>query len=415
MSSLSLNLAFPSCLPSVSTKDFGTYCKIATLKLASYLTDPICNVRDYAYTFYKAEDLFQGDAKIVIWAKKFFLILGIALYAPLAPFTAPLGVALRSLVRLVQDKPFIYLEADPQKGKQLPLSLECTAYQQNVCLMKGGYNITDGQVSSSSERIDPIIKDILEEDQDVVCLSEVPDIVDADYLSKKIRHKYPFIIPIAGVRGIGPSSMLYIASKYEIVKESIEFAPFPKECMSGRASKSEKGVLSFDLKSQGQDKAFIRVFSTHLQHSEESAFPQEEEVAAREAQMQFIMTKINAVKDKAVLFLGDLNLSDEPLDVEKDKKVVRQNNEFENASWSNRFIRNVTNLLEKTWGGDSWCTRFMDKRASKPLTLDYALLYKGSAHSITTKVQPSTYDGSKFVRSARSDHKALLTRVIMRF
>ena len=77
---------------------------------------------------------------------------------------------------------------------------------------------------------------------DVAGILEVLDIRDAAYLSSKLP-EYPFIIPVAGVSGIGPSSMMYIVSKYEIVEDSIEFIPFEKETeLTGRAKYSEKGI-----------------------------------------------------------------------------------------------------------------------------------------------------------------------------
>lgn len=367
--------------------------KLASLKIASYLTEPICKVREYFYTFYILDKTCQTTAQKVM--KKVLLTLGILVCALLTPFTAPAGAAIRGLVAIVESKPFIYLEK-ARIGKKMPENRQVTLVSHNQCYMPAGFSITDGHVMPpSKERMDANIKQIKTFDPDILCLYEVPDICNADYLSSQLQ-EYPFIIPVAGIRAIGPSSMMYVASKYEIVKDSIEFIPFVKGTeITGRAQFSEKGFLSFEIKSQDQDTPFATVISTHLQHSEISNRPEPDDVKARAKQMQKIIEQIRKKLRYNVIFTGDLNQEEAELQFQQNIGLLR---------------RDLKIVGQPTWGGDQWSAMLMGKPASGPLVLDYTLI-AGQTQAISTRVIQTGYSGLEFRPNALSDHYFLSSQI----
>lgn len=375
--------------------DFATVCKIKALVAASWLTEPICKVREYYYSQYILNETCSSTVEKVTRAA--MLGLGAVVYSILSP-AAILGAGLRGLIAATCD-PFIFTKS-AKEGKVLPESGEITMVSHNVCWMPGGYSITDGQVTPPSDRkrVDANIEAIKKLNPDIICLYEIPDICDANYLSSKLP-EYPFIIPVAGMRAIGPSSSMYVASKYEIVKDSIQFDPFIKgEEVSGRAQFAEKGVLSFDIRSKGE--TFATIFSTHLQHSEVPAKPTDEEVRARAAEMKKIVEKIKEkIKlDRNVIFTGDLNESEMELD------------QFFRTKEIDWLRRDESIRGQATWEGDLWCAELMSKPASDPQVLDYAFI-AGKAESIRTTIVQTGYVGDRFIPTAGSDHNLLFSRI----
>lgn len=394
------SILFPPSEPLIETTSevCSTTTKIAALKIASYLNEPICKVREYFYTFYILNETCKNTAEKIM--KAAFLILGIFSYSLLTPIATPVAAVIRCIITTLQTKPYIYIEKS-RKGKVLPENREITLVSHNQCYMPAGYSITDGQVMPPSDkaRMDANIEKIKKLDPDIVCLYEVPDICDAEYISSQLQ-EYPFLIPVAGIRTIGPSSMMYIASKYQIVKDSIEFTPFVKGTeLTGRAKYSEKGILSFDIKSQQEEAPFASIFSTHLQHSEIPAEPEEEDVKARTAQMHKIMDKIQMkAQDKAVIFTGDLNQEENELHAFLASRQI---------DW----LRRDPSVEGKcTWGGDKWCAELMGKTFSDPLVLDYAFI-AGKAASIFTKTIDTGFSGLEFRPEATSDHSLLFSTI----
>jgi hypothetical protein len=391
---------------SSNSNSCGTHAKIAALKVASYLTEPVCKVREYFYSFYILNETCKDTIQKVMTVT--FLTLGIFAFSLLTPFTAPLGALVRGMVSAFEAKPYIYLERNG-KGKVLPEDKKITLVSHNQCYMPAGYCITDGQVipASDKERMNANLQKIKALNPDIVCLYEVPDICDAEYISSQLP-EYPFVIPVAGVRAIGPSSMMYVASKYEIAKDSIEFVPFVKGTeLTGRAQYSEKGVLSFDIISQGSNSPIATLISTHLQHSEIPAKPEDDpkhpensEVKARAAQMTKIVNQIKAKIEQngTVIFTGDLNQEENELNAFLDSHQI---------DW---LRRDPLVQGKSTWGGDKWCSDLMKKPSSGPLTLDYTLI-AGKATAISTRIIGTGYSGLEFRSKATSDHDLLFSAI----
>ena len=380
------------------SNDWSMSAKVIILKAASYLTDPICKVREYYYSFYILDETSGSTAQKVM--KVASLVLGIVAFSLLTPLTAPIGAALRGMVSNLESKPYIYWE-NGQRGKVLPADKKITLVSHNQCYMPGGYSITDGQVTppSDKERMDRNIRMLKELNPDIICLYEVPDICDASYLSSQLS-EYPFMIPVAGIRAIGPSSGIYIASKYEIVEGSIEFVPFVKGTeLTGRAQFAEKGFLSFDLKGQGGS-APTTVISTHLQHSEIPAVPIDHEERSRAMQMLKIARQIQKKVEAGhnVIFTGDLNQEEEELNAFLERHEI------------NWLRRDASVEGTPTWGGDQWCADLTGKAASGSLVLDYTLI-AGKATAISTKIIGTGYSGSEFRRTATSDHDLLFSTI----
>lgn len=398
MSSSALSAIGPRHTPAPSVAESEWSTTIAALKIASYFTDPICNMRECYYTLSILDQTCESTAEKVM--QMALLTFKTIAYGLLAIYTAPIGIAIRGAVAAWQTHPFIYIKRDGE-GKTLPENKQITLVSHNECYMPAGYSITDGQVTPPSDkaRIDANIEKIKALDPDVVCLYEVPDICDAEYISSKLSD-YPFVIPVAGVRAVGTSSMMYVASKYEIVEDSIEFDPFVKEIeLTGRAKYSEKGILSFSLKSKGDDDSFATIFSTHLQHSEIPAEPTEEDVKSRQMQMQRITQKIeNLLDTTAVIFTGDLNQEEQEINTFFTQREIT-------------YLRRDPSVTgEITWGGDEWCAKLMDKEASSPLVLDYTYI-AGKATSIATKIFETGYVSNEFKPDATSDHYLLSSRI----
>lgn len=383
-----------------SLDDWSTVIKIKTLVLASYLNEPFCKVREYFYTFYTLNRTCKTSMEKVIQAV--LLTLGIVVSVSLIPLFTPVGLTLRAIPSNFSSKPFLYQKRN-MKGKTLPSNKKITVVSHNQCYIPGAYSVTDGGVTpcSDKKRMDANIKLVKELNPDVICLYEVADICDANYISFQLQ-EYPFIIPVSGLKAMGASSMMYVASKYEIVEDSIEFVPFSKGIeLTGRAQGSEKGYLSFDIKSHGEEKPFANIVSTHLQHSEIPGKPEEMEVTSRALQMAKIARHIQrkAKENYNVIFTGDLNQEEEEM-----KAFIRKNS----INWR----RDGSIQGKPTWQGDKWCAELMQKPASDPIVLDY-LFIAGRSKSVETKIIGTGYSAEEFRAEAGSDHDLLFSTVLL--
>lgn len=372
--------------------------KIISLKVASYLTEPVCRVRENYYSFYVLDKLCYSTQETIL--KILSLVLGIMVFPFVSLVTVPLGIAIRGLARKLSSKPFVYVERS-KEGKTLPEDKKITLLSHNECYMPGGYTITDGQVSppSDKKRIDENVRQNLQLNPDIITLYEVPDICDADYITKKLED-YPFVIPVAGIRAVGPNSMLYVASKYKIIEPSIEFIPFIKNVeLTGRSKSSEKGFLSFDIISHGDEKPFATVVTTHLQHSEIPSKPEDDE-ESRAAQMSKITKHLKSKIQLGhnIIFTGDLNQEEAEL------HAFFTNNKVD---W---LIRDDSIQGMPTWGGDEWCAKLMGKPASDPLVLDYTFI-AGKAKEISSRIIETGYTSSEFRPEATSDHYRLFSKI----
>lgn len=346
-------------------------------KIASYLTDPICKAHEYFRILSLKQTLFL---------KKSVFALTLLSNTSLSLFTTLPGVAFRAYAINLQPKPYLYAKS-AHAEKSLPKDGSFTLLSWNICCIAGGFSISDGGVTPWRERIEPITKKIIEKDADVNCLYEVFDLHSAFYLTDKLSQAgYTHIYYNIGPRGVGVSSGIFIASKYEI--DNLEFTEFSKELLVGSTKNANKGFVTFDLTSD--QKPFARVFATHLQHSDQPAYPTKEEIEARHGQMELIMQKIHQRENICTILTGDLNLDDD---------------EYESSFWKQDFQRKET---KKTWGGDHYCATLSGKKVSPSLNLDYLLVTNGSAKSFSTQIVETGFDPKIYTSLALSDHRGLL-------
>lgn len=358
-------------------------------EIASYLTDPVCKSHEYFRRIQVVEALNPKAIAIANLARKFFLCLGLVIFASLAVVTTLPGIAFRSVGSHLQKNPYIHVQGDSEP-KILPPDHSFSLLTWNICCVGAGYAISDGGVVPWSFRIDAIIDKIVEKNADVNCLYETFDTKSAFYIYEKLKqHGYNHFYFNIGPKAIGVSSGILVASKYTI--QNPEFTQFPQDALVGRAKNAAKGVFGFDLESSRRQ--FARIYSTHLQHSEQPEFPTDEEIEARKRQMQIIIDKVNTVRDRSVIVTGDLNLDDK---------------EYNASLWHARFQKG-DDFEEKTWGGDEFCASLVDKPVSGPLNLDHTMILNGTARSIHTQLLQTGYNSAVFNEKALSDHCGLLS------
>lgn len=368
-----------------SKAQIGDILKKQTFRFASYLTDPICRAHELFRQMYVIDVLNPTACKIRNWTRKFFIGIGIIASSFLSMGTTVPGVCLRALASHLEKEPFIYYQGTLSE-KQVEGGFSLLSW--NICCVGGGYAISDGGVMPWRYRIDKIIENIVSLDADIISLYEVLDTSAGFYLYEKLQEKYTHFYFNIGPRAIGTSSGIFIASKLKVTNP--EFSPFPKHMLVGRTKNSEKGVFSFNIRA----KENIKVYATHLQHSEEPQYATDAEEQARKKEMQLIMEKVDQ-DTSSVIVTGDLNLD---------------NREYAQSSWAENFQETSFNENSaKTWDGDAFCAKMVGKRASVSLNLDYTLIAKKSALHGKTALIATGYDYTTFTVQALSDHKGLFS------
>ncbi len=361
---------------------------------ASYLTDPACKVREWRWRLALVDHEHPDAARIYNLGRQVFLVAGIVGWALLATVMSLSGCLLRGSVARLQKDPYTFSKQLNHVDKVLAKNKTFTMLSWNICCVAGGYAITDGGVSPWADRIDAVVDKIIETNADINCLYETFDTTAAYTICNRLKeHGYGYVYYNIGPRTFGVSSGILIASKFEIRQP--EFTPFPVETLVGRTKNATKGVLAFDVCSEGE--SFARIHATHLQHSEIPQFPTDEERFAREAQMRIISAKVDTIKDRCVIVTGDLNLDDE---------------EFEASSWKDRFVKNGLYGDQKTWGGDAFCAGLVGREVSGALNLDHTMVVEGSATLFTNLIETG-YDAKRYNKNALSDHEGLFSVIIL--
>jgi endonuclease/exonuclease/phosphatase family metal-dependent hydrolase len=254
-----------------------------------------------------------------------------------------------------------------------------TLLSWNVCCIPGGYSISDGGVMPWPRRFQRIVDVIREKDPDILSLQEV-DTAAAFAFYEALKDRYAYFYVNIGSQAIGPSSWLFVASKFEV--KNPEFVPFKKEDLHGRSKSAMKGVFSFDIDS-------IHIISTHLGHSEVPKTKGGPEATARKKQMEFVMSRL---KDKPhALLAGDLNMGP--------GEFAAQNTGLSRGAVSTGM----------SWGGDAWCKKLSNEEISPPMNLDY-IAAQGDLE-LSTELVETRYNGTEFNPSALSDHSGLLATV----
>ena len=364
-------------------------------QIASYLTDPVCKIREYYWRLAIVDSLNPIAYKLSNRIRKLALCIGIFGWVSLAVVTFVPGLGLRTLGIFLQKESFIHLQ-ESKEAQKLPPNRSFSLLSWNVCCVEAGYSISNGGVLPWSFRIDKIIEKIFEKNADVTCLYEVFDPKTAFYISSRLKqygygHFYFHMNP----KAIGLPSGIFVASKYKT--HNPEFFPFPQDSLVGTTKYASKGVFSCTLKSQGED--FARILCTHLQHSEIPQKPTCEEIEARQKQMKIVVDRIDRCRVHCIVVTGDLNL---------------ENKEYNKSSWQALFQKGDRFANElKTWDGDTFCAQLVGQQVSAPLNLDHTMILKDTAKTIETNLVETGYEAAIFKEDALSDHKGLFSIITL--
>jgi endonuclease/exonuclease/phosphatase family metal-dependent hydrolase len=360
----------------------------ATYLAASRLTDPLCKAHQLYHEVLLVDTLYAKDPIYKRCVRKGALLGRAGVYAICSLFTTLPGIELRWLAHHFQEAPFIYFRGKGTEKKLTENSVSLLSW--NVCCVSGGYSITDGGVLPWFYRLQALVEAIRGQDTDLVCLYEIFDIQTALRLVESLKDKYAHFYANIGPNVIGLSSGLFVASKVPVGRP--EFVAFAKEKFYGRAKHCNKGFFSFDV--HKDDQSLMRIFSTHLQHSEMPVAPSFGEIEARRAEMEQIMEKIVEIKDQLCVLTGDFNLEEK---------------EYETWHWKEHFERGTVQGTGCTWGGDQFCSALTGKPISFPLNLDHTLMTKSGRALLHTSYLENGFDGTLFNPAALSDHKGLLS------
>lgn len=357
--------------------------------LGSVLTDPLCKSHEYFRRIYTVESLHPEWNKCAQVALKVFFALGSIAFGVLGVIMAFPGAGLRAIADCLKKHQFVYGEGD-NSPKLLSDSRNISLFSANVCGIVAGFPISDGGVMPIIFRQDRIIKKISKLAPDVICLSEVFDLQTARHFYSALKQKgYHSFYYHMGVKTVGLSSGLFIASRYEI--QNPAFDEFTSS--TGRASYSGKGVFSGKLASGGVQ--FAEIYATHLNHSEQVERPEVEEIQARALQMDQIKAMADVSSNLPQIITGDLNM--DPAELES--HLISK--EFSSGD--------VSRCLKPTWGGDEWGAKNVAfKAVSEPRTLDYTL-GRNVTDLITQFAYKIRFKADEFKEKALSDHRPLLS------
>jgi endonuclease/exonuclease/phosphatase family metal-dependent hydrolase len=362
-------------------------------QLGSWLTEPACKTRELYWQSRIIDDLDQGKTKNKP-GKKILLLTGMVFYAVAAIVASLPGMLLRFIASKIQKDPFLYLQGKNSDNGLVGNSF--TFLSWNICCIGAGYAITDGGVLSWRYRIDRIAEKVLEMNADVISLQEVIDFDAALKLFQLLKNDYSHFYLNTGPKAFGPSGGLFVASKFRV--ENPEFIAFPKDFLVGRTKHMQKGFFSFDI--ANDDAVFARIYATHLQHSEECAFPTLQEIESRKKSMELITQNMNQVRNqnKALILSGDLNFDED---------------EHNSSGWKD-FFDPKRPLPRKTWGGDEYCAKLVGKKVSPALDYDYILTVKGTVQEGLISLIGTKYDSKIISSDALSDHEGLLAKIVLK-
>jgi endonuclease/exonuclease/phosphatase family metal-dependent hydrolase len=366
-----------------------------TFKLASHFTEPICKSHEYYRRIYLVDHHNTNSYKLINLFRKIIYLIKIVFHASIACITTIPAVFLRFLAKNLQKHPFLHVKTS-SNFKTLDPNKKFTILSWNICCIGGGYSISDGGVMPWKNRIDKIIDKILNLKADVNCLYETFDTKSAFLIYNKLKkHGYNEFYFNIGPAAIGVSSGIFVASKYEI-KDPF-FLPFSKKTLVGRTKRANKGVFSFSLSSE--NKNFANIFTTHLQHSEECEHAVDTEIKGREAQMKIITNNVKSIKNRCTIVLGDLNLDD---------------NEYNKSFFKDYYDKGQINSNnKKTWAGDEFCAKMVNKKISTALNLDHTMLVKNTAKNLITTYIDTNHSPIKVNKDSLSDHLALFSEVTL--
>lgn len=392
---------------------------ILASRLGAFFSAPIGKTRELFYMQKVAKKL-DPNTSVFSKLEKFLLFSKMIVCGAISPFTAPVAIFFYFLAALLERRNFFHL-ANDSAAKDNPnctIGNKISYFIQNICGIEGGFSISDGGVfplsfeiegasqAEKTTRLEKIIRQILEQDKDIVCLFEVFVPIANCICNELKKHGYTYSYFNMGMKKmIGITSGMLVSSKYPI--ENFTFIPFPQEALWGKAAYVAKGVFGCTV-------GDFRIYGTHLQYSELPQFPIKEEEAARKKElriiMQFLLEDMKETKSKVFVLTGDLNMDNRELD--SFFTPLFELNRFQG------FEKKVDSSLKNqaTWGGDIQCASLVGKKASEPLALDHVIIIETPNSldaSIKTELLSDGFEAAKFSadKTVLSDHKALVGEI----
>ena len=357
-------------------------------RVASWLTDPICSAHRLYRQIFIVDAHYPMATELERWVRKSLLVFGSSAHALLSLITTFPGIALRFIVISLQNNPYIYFRGDGEEKQLMDKSF--TLLSWNLCCVSGGYSITEGGVLPWIYRIHLLTSAVCSQNADVVCLFEIFDIQTALQLIEGLKSSYAHFYFNIGPSTIGLSSGMFVASKVKVANPA--FVPFTQKSLDGRSKHCNKGVFAFDVLDEGKN--VVRIFSTHLQHSEIPDNPTHGELKSRRDEMEIILIQIRENQDKSCVLTGDLNLEEW---------------EYQASDWKECFAEGKIESQGCTWGGDQFCSALVGKPSSSPATLDHTMITTDTNATITTSYIETGFNAALFKPEALSDHKGLLS------
>jgi endonuclease/exonuclease/phosphatase family metal-dependent hydrolase len=318
-------------------------------------------------------------------------------FAAISLVTGNLSMIFRAAGHYCTKSDFEHLQGTAEK-KPAPDDGAFTAFAENICFIGGGYPLRKGGVLPWKQRIDELVRRIEENDSDVICLNEVYDANSAYKLYNKLKHRYAHFYINIGSHYFGSKSGLFVASKYRVLDPN--YVPFDPATLV-HYKLINKGFFSFKI-ANSESVPFGKIYTSHLQHSEDDTDPSAEEMHGRRLQLDALFADMQRDRDKSypTLLTGDLNIGGK---------------EFEDSILSHHFEKATSRSpIRGTCRRDLAISRLWGKEAPADLTeevdIDHTLVLKPKKADVSVTYVPA-YRLDEHPLLALSDHHGQMISV----
>ncbi len=315
-------------------------------------------------------------------------------------------MAFRMLGYFAQYSEFNYLKG-MTKEKPYPSDNKASIFFLNTCFIGGGYPLTHGGVRPWKARVNQVAENILKENSDIVCLSEVYDFAAAKVLYNKLKDQYSHFYINIGPHHWAAKSGLFVASKYKI--QDPHFIDFHSTLVHNKDS-CRRGGFAFEAVDK-DNKPIAKVYSAHLEYSENDSNPSKAEKQARKEEIDLIVKDIadSAIRSP-VLLTGDLNFPEKEYSKTDLVKYFRKT--FKSINGTCRRDE----FIKRLW---SEKTKAKDEK-EEAFDLDHTFILQKSPkdsddqtnYLVSTRIIPS-FDEEAEILLALSDHHAMETTITL--
>lgn len=367
------------------------------LHLSSQLAQPFCDVW-HLLRFRlvapldpkKFENRENGVSEIAVRAAigfgaLFSSYLLAAAPVPLFCTVAVLGLGsrvLRTLGFALQKGGYTHVRGEAPEKRLSPKNPKFTLMTWNICGIGGGLALDHGGVLPWEKRLDALVKQILEEDPDVLVLQEIYDTALAEALISKLKKTYAHFFIHLGPNSLGSVGGCMVLSKCAVHE-------FSNPSFTNNDWKLNRGFASLELKKTPEaNTPFVRVLGTHLIDGYE---PKDE--ARRAVQLAQMVDFVAQKHFLPTVLVGDLN-------IERDKTEGARLDFLRHGYQGSEPTR--TNRLVKQWDptskdpDDEWIDYISSFQKGPPVTLHECRLVRAFTNNTKT---------------ARSDHHGLRAQI----